>query len=435
MTKDFMTDDSQRATPAPKRKGIVGFLVRGVLPIGILAAGWAAYSILSVEPEKAARPPSEKRVIRTKVMELHVRDYPVVIKTHGVVRSNNEVSLTAQVPGRIVRVHPGFEDGAFFSSGDVLVELEAVDYETSVVAAEAQVARARAAHALEETRAKQARLNWQDLGYKEEPNALVLRLPQLREAEANVNSALAQLERSKRDLERTKVRAPFDGRVRRRAVGLGQSVGAGTALGSVFAVDLAEVRLPIAGGEIRFLNLPETAADAPVEVELRSSMSEEVETVWKAKIIRTEGALDDNSLDLFAIARVDDPFGLKSGAPPLRIGQPVTGSIAGKVLTGVMALPRAAVRQLDQIVLVDKTSLTLHPKTIVALWSDEEHIIVRDPLIEDGGWLSTTHLVYAPKGAKVEIIPDIAPSAATASSESEAKGKPVAVQVDSTKKL
>lgn len=48
------------------------------------------------------------------------------------------------------------------------------------------------------------------------------------------------------------------------------------------------------------------------------------DTVWQAKIVRTKGALDENALELFAVARVDDPFGLASGHPPLRIGQPVT---------------------------------------------------------------------------------------------------------------
>ena len=425
MTEPSNNDESQIATPVTKRRGFLAVLVRAVLPVGILAAGVVAYMILSVEPEKAKSPPAVPQAIRTKVKELRVQDYPVVIRTHGVVRPHSEVILTAQVSGRIIRIHPGFEDGAFFSEGDVLLELETVDYETAVVAAEAQVARTEAAHALEETRAKQARLNWEDLGYKEAPNELVLRLPQVREAKANVDSSLAQLEQSKRNLERTKIRAPFDGRVRRRNVGLGQSVGAGTPLGSVFAVDFAEVRLPIAGREIRFLNLPETAEDAPVEVELRSAVSDAEETAWKGIIIRTEGTLDENSLELFAIARVDDPFGLKSGKPPLRVGQPVTGSIAGKVLTNVVALPRVAVRQLDQVLLVDKTALTLMARTIVPIWSDEENIIVRDPSIQDGGWLSTTHLVYAPNGAKVEIIPDIQPTTPASGTNTTAQAKPV----------
>ncbi|MDA1277753.1 MAG: efflux RND transporter periplasmic adaptor subunit, partial [Verrucomicrobia bacterium] len=145
----------------------------------------------------------------------------------------------------------------------------------------------------------------------------------------------------------------------------------------------------------------------PLEVELRDAVGGASDTVWKAKIVRTEGTLDESSLELFAVARVDDPFGLASGHPPLRIGQPVTARIAGRVLTNVVALPRMAVRQLDQIILIDKQDLTLTPKTIVPIWADEEHIVVRDPAIHEGVLLSTTQLVYAPARSKVEIIPDI----------------------------
>jgi hypothetical protein len=180
-----------------------------------------------------------------------------------------------------------------------------------------------------------------------------------------------------------------------------------TVLGSVFASDYAEVRLPISGRDLPLLQLPEAAGDPPVAVVLGDALNPGNPTEWVASIIRTEGALDANSLELFGIARVDDPFGQKSGKPPLRIGQPVTAKINGKVLNGVMALPRIAVRQMDQIYLVDRERLTLKSMTIEPIWSDEAHILIRSPWIADGDLLATTHLVYAPDGARVEILPGI----------------------------
>jgi hypothetical protein len=81
--------------------------------------------------------------------------------------------------------------------------------------------------------------------------------------------------------------------------------------------------------------------------------------------------------------------------------------IRGKILTNVIALPRAAVRELDRVYLVHPKELTLASRRITPLWSDEAHVVVRDPAILDGSLLATTHLVYAPEGARVEIIPDI----------------------------
>lgn len=410
--------------PATRLTGLFGVLARSALPICILAAGTGAYSILSNEPEKPKSPPVEKQDLRTKVTELRITDYPVVIKTHGIVQAHNEVSISAEVPGLITHVSPSFEVGSYFSEGEILVELDAQDYTTALALAEAQLLGARAALQLaRQVHEQNLKLVAKDVVSETEVSQTSAALAQ---AEAQLDSATAGVEQAQRNLERTKIRAPFDGRVRQKAIGLGQSVGLGTPLGVVFAVDFAEVRLPIAGRELQFLDLPELAGDRPVEVTLRDAVGEASSTIWKAKIVRTEGALDADSLELFAIARIDDPFGLKSGEPPLRIGQPVEGSIVGKTLTGVAALPRAAVRQLDKVYLVDQTELTLSSKTIEPIWSDEEHVFVRDASIRDGSWLSTTHLVYAPDGAKVEIIPEVESGPQPPTQKTSAGAAPVA---------
>ncbi len=417
MTEPSDNSEARPATSGTPQRGFLSLLARAALPIGILAGGIAAYLILSVEPEKPKSPSATPQAIRTRVKELQVQDYPVVIKTHGIVRSHDEVVLSAQVSGLITRISPAFEAGSYFNEGDVLIELDSKDYKIAVAVAEARLLSAQSALHLATLNHER---NLKIFKEKLIPEAEVDHTSAIRsQAAADVDSATAQVDRGKRDLERTKIRAPFNGRVRHKAVGLGQSVGPGTPLGGAFAVDFAEVRLPIAGRELQFLALPEKMDDPPLDVELWDAIGGASDVVWQAKIVRTEGMLDDNSLELFAIARVDDPFGLRSGKPPLRIGQPVTASITGKVLTNVVALPRIAVRQLDQIVLINKTEMTLMAKTIIPLWSDEQFIIVRDPLIQGGTLLSTTHLVYVPNGAKVEIMPEIdAPPAAVAAGKS-----------------
>ena len=248
-------DQQKTVKPDKQRRRVLPMIMRALLPLAVLASGWIGYALLSVEPEEAKGPEEKPRLIKTQAITLHVQDYSTTIRTRGVVRAHNEVSLTPQVAGKIIRILPGFEDGAFFDIDDALLEIDPQDFRTAVVAAEAQVARATSVLAQEQTRADQARLNWEDLGYDETPNELVLRLPQLREAQANEKSAQAQLDQARRNLERTTVRAPFSGRVRQRTVGVGQSVGPGTALGTIFAIDFAEVRLPIAARDMPFLIL------------------------------------------------------------------------------------------------------------------------------------------------------------------------------------
>ena len=377
-----------------------------MIPVLLVGAGVIAYKMLSTPLEKPKKPPGVVRALKTRVIELKVEDYTSSVETSGIVRAHNEITLTSQVPGRIVKVSQQFEDGAFFNKGEVLVQLEEADFAAAVASGEAQLAQASAGYAQEKARAEQARRNWEDLGYEDEPNELVLRLPQLREAEARVEAAKTQLAQARRNLERAKVLAPFDGRVRQRLAGISQAVNGGTALGRIFAVDYAEVRLPISGNEMGFLELPEDRDDPPVEVVLSDALDENNETRWAAEIVRTEGALDQSSLDLYAIARIRDPFGRESGMPSLRIGQPVLASMQGRVLEDVIKVPRGAVRQLKRIYIVDKEELTVRGINVVPIRGNEEYLIIRDESISDGDFLATSPMAYVPNGASVEIIPD-----------------------------
>lgn len=389
----------------PRQPRIVARTLQLLLPVLVLSGGWFAFTTWIKPEEKKRRPASLPQAPKSMVVELEVVDFEPLIETNGVIRAHNEVNLTAQVGGPIVKIHPQFEDGAFFEKGMILLELDNADFATAVSGAKAQLAQAVAVHAQEETRAKQALRDWRDLGFEEEPSDLVLRLPQLREAEARVDAAQSRLEQAERNLERCLVRAPFDGRVRRRMVGVSQTIGSGAPLASIFAIDFAEVRLPINTNQIRFLNLPEEPEDKPVELELADSLDEAKATTWKARIVRTEGTLNDRSLDLFAIARIEDPFGRKTGAPPLRIGQPVMARIPGRPLREVVVIPREAVRQLSRITIVDRESLTIRKHSISPIWENTTHVIVRDEALQNGTLLATANFNYTPDGSVIEILP------------------------------
>ncbi|TWU28124.1 Multidrug resistance protein MdtA precursor [Bythopirellula polymerisocia] len=394
-----------------------GLLLRAALPCAILAGGWIGFSKLSVQIEEKPAPAADERTLRTKVEELEVIDYPVVIKTHGVVQAHNQVTLAAEIAGAVTKVSPSFETGAYFSKGETLIEIDEQNYATALSIAESRLSAAKSALKLavlnEERKLRLIKSNAVSQAEVEVASAT------REQAEADAELAATQVEQAKLDLKRTKVLAPFDGRVQAKSVGLGQMTSPNSPLGEIFSVDFAEVRLPISGRQLQYLNLPEFADDSPVEVILQDAINEASGVTWRAKLVRTEGVLDENSRELFAIARIDDPFGRESNHPPLRIGQPVVAAIEGTVLQDVIALPRGAVRQLDKIVLVDQTERTLLPLSVESIWSDAKHVIVPGSAIPKGKWLATTAMVFTPKGAKVEIIPDTSPTASIAESTSE----------------
>ena len=394
---------SERRTGAP---GIVSFVIRFTLPILLVAGGLYGYSKLSKKKSLPPVPRPEPRTLETRVMTMELVDYRIAVRTQGAIRAHSQVGMTAQVGGRVMTIRQEFEEGAFFKEGDILLELDPVDFESALVAAEAQVAQAKLSLAQEQVRAEQARLDWEDLGYDEEPSDLVLRKPQVALARKQVELAEEQKLTAERNLERARVRAPFDGRVLTRSVGVGQTIGPSTPLGEIFATDYSEVRLPVSTRFLPDLTLPEDITDPALDIKLRDALAENPDLEWDARILRTEGALDADTLELFAIARIQDPFGLKAGKVPLRVGQPVIADIPGRVLEGVYVIPREAVSGLNRIRLVDPETLTLGTALISPLWSDEESVVIRNPDIPDGTFLVLTRLVFAPDGGKVSVIED-----------------------------
>ncbi len=382
---------------------ITSMLKKLLPPFLILAFGAGAWWYLGKEVEKPQPRMMPEQLIKTEVLELQPVDHQVVIDSQGTVRAHYVTIITPQVAGVLRVIHPCFEDGAFFEKDQVLAELDPADFQAALASAEARLARAEAALSQENARAKQARLNWEDIGYEEDPSELVLRVPQLKEAEATVKAAKADLDQAQRNLDRTQIRAPFAGRVKARSVGQGQAVGPSTPLGEVFASDYAEIRLPISPQQITFVNLPSLENDPPVPVTLTDAIGVENPASWKAQIVRTEGTLDDATKELFVIARIDDPFGRISKLAPLRIGQPVRAKIEGKILQKVFVLPRSSLRGINRVYMVSQNPPMIEKREILPIWSTTTELVVRDG-ISVGEKLSISRLPYAPDGAKVEVV-------------------------------
>ena len=342
---------------------------------------------------------------QTHVIELASENLLVELTSHGIVKPPAITTLNPQVTGIVAKISTNFENGSFVDKGEVLVELEQSDFQSQISSASAALARAEASLAQENARAAQALRNWQDIGFDEAPNALVLRKPQLKEAEANVAAQQALLERAQRNLARTKIRAPYNGRVRSRNIGLGQSVGSGTKLGELYATAYAEVRLPLSTRQLGKIDIDEIKFEH-IPVILEDALHAYDDRKWPAKIVRIEGELDPNSRELFVVARVEDPFGRTSNTSghPLRMNQPVTATIQANTLNNVVAIPRSAIYGKDEIILIKDN--TIHRQTINIVWSTLDQVFTDTDGL-DKALLATSKLAYAPQGSPVRIIVQI----------------------------
>jgi len=284
-------------------------------------------------------------------------DHRVSVRTQGTVEPVRRVGLVAQVAGKVETVAHQFLDGRFFKAGDVLLELEKADYEFAIARAKAQEAAAAQRVAEERGRNLQAQREWRDLGTSE-ANDLFLRKPQLRAAEASLAAARADVAAAELALDRTMVRAPFDGRLEKKSVDLGQYVSPGTVLAQIYATDRVEVHLPISDSQMALLELPlfETDVTALPEVVLSARFGG-ARWQWQGEIARVEASIDRDSRVTFAIAEVTNPFSDDaSRRPPLTPGLFVEAMISGKPLQESVELPATALRGDNTILWVNDDS-------------------------------------------------------------------------------
>ncbi|MEM1020366.1 MAG: efflux RND transporter periplasmic adaptor subunit [Sphingomonadales bacterium] len=361
-------------------------------------------------PEKA----DPKRIAPVvSILPVEPETLSINVEAQGSVVPQREIDLVAQVGGRITKIAQNFFDGEFFTEEEALVWIDERDFRNALTRAEADVASAEQQLALEQAEADQAARDWELLGGEGEPTPLVLRKPQLAEAKARLDAARASLADARLNLERTKISVPFAGRVREKMVDIGQFVSPGTPLGTVYATDVVEIRLPLTDRQASFLKLPLSPRQQmdPVPVTIRTTFTGQ-DISWEGIIRRTEGAIDPRSRVLVAIAEVDDPFNLSSAAdaskPPLSVGLFVNADIQGQTYTDIFRIPRRSLRTNDIVITVNAQS-RLDFRTVDVLRTTAEFAYIRSGL-EAGDRLLTTDLEAPINGMEVQVANAARPS-------------------------
>jgi RND family efflux transporter MFP subunit len=383
---------------------------KSVIPLVIVALGLiGAVAMIKLRPEPPRKtPPAIAPLVQ--VQEVTAVEHTYTVEATGTVYPRTVSSLVAEVAGRVISVNENFDAGGFFERDQILLTIDDRDYLAAAAAAEADVATAHLAFAREEEEARVALEEWERFGREGEPTSLVLREPQLVQSAAQLASAEARLERARRDLDRTKIRAPFAGRVRTQLRDVGDYVAPGTPTASVYAVDYAEVRLPLPDEELAFLDLPlglRTDRDQQTRgpaVTLSGEFAGAKHT-WTGYVHRTEGEIDARTRMLNVIVRVADPYGAGASADgtPLSVGMFVTATIEGSEVAGAIIVPRSALIGEDRIAVVGSDD-RLELRTVNVLRTSNDQAILGAGL-SPGERVAVSRLEVVVDGMRVRTAP------------------------------
>jgi RND family efflux transporter MFP subunit len=403
----------------------------------------------SRQPPVKAQPSEPTRTVR--VIEAPLLDLVPVAEGYGPVQPAKVWAAVSQVAGRVVEIHPKLRDGEILAKDTELLRIDPVDYELALAQSEAELAElevkeqnARASLEIEKRNLELARqelernrkLVQQGTTSKSAADEAERAMLATRSAVQNLKNTLslipaqrsqlqAKADRSARDLEHTKIIAPFDMRVANLKVEADQYVVLGQNLFEGDAVERVEIEAQVAMSSLRRLFLGREAQklgiarlnqllpgmvglDPVVRLDLGNYVAE-----WEAQFVRFDDTVDPQTRTIGVVVAVDKPFEkVKPGyRPPLSKGMFVQVVLRGKSQAPRVVIPRSAVR--NGVVLIADDENRLRRRSVEVLFSQGEVSVISEGL-EAGGRVVVSDLVPAVEGMLLQVKTDESLSAALA---------------------
>ena len=381
-------------------------ILKKLLPIIVILGSVLVAVILVKSKSSVETEPAKTTAKLIRVAKLESKTVQMNVRAQGTVVPRTESKLVSQVAGAVIWVSPAFEAGGYFKKGEMLIKIDKSDYELALTQSALQVAQAELRLQIEEQEGKIAREEYERLNEGEVP-ALVAREPQLAEAKAALKAAKAGMSKAQLNLDRTKIKAPYSGRVRHKNIDVGQYISPGAPAATIYSVDYAEIRLPIPDEKLKYLNIPlnfhnNSSNSKKIEVIIKADFAGK-ELQWSGEIIRIEGEVDSRTRMIHAVARVKDPYGVmeKSDAPPLTVGMFVTAEIIGKTIENIVEIPRLALRNEAQVMVVDAENC-LRFRDVEILRIQNDKVFVSSGLAE-GETICVSPLQAVVDGMKVSL--------------------------------
>ena len=222
--------------------------------VGAAGAGWLVFSAPAKDEVPRTTP-----VVRGSIEE--------TVLASGIIQASSLVSVGAEVSGRIKSLNVQLGDDV--KTGDVIAEIDSLNQENAVKAAEASLANIEAQKSIQSANLAQARtvlqraekLNPQklisDAEYQTAQLAVQTAEGQLQAIEAQIQQAEISVDAAKLNLDRTRIVAPSDGTVVAVAVEVGQSLNSNNSSPTV--VKLANLDKMVVKAEISEADVPRVA--------------------------------------------------------------------------------------------------------------------------------------------------------------------------------
>ena len=351
--------------------------IRPIFIIGFgLAVAYFLYWLGQTKPQSiSAAPP-----IEVEVEILTQNNHQILISSTGTTQPITQTALTSEVGGEIIYRSKKFSEGSSVIEGEILAKIDDTDLQLQYNNALLQLRTAEVQSEVQKAEAEVAEEAWEKIG-EGTAKDLTLKKPQLKQVEAALNVAKAQVESAKKKLDKTDITAPYTGRIQSVSIDLGSTILPGQPVGVIYTANQIEISLPVKDSDLAFLDIPmdgRKLSDNEKSLVTISAPYKGKVQKWKGNIERVDGVIDPVTRMIKIIASFKNEF-LEENQTTLPIGLFVEAEINGKFLENVFIVPNVSLTTNNEILIVDRNN-QIEMRKIVVLKKLKDSVIIKDGL-------------------------------------------------------
>ncbi len=367
----------------------------------LLSAAAIILLIFSTEPEAKSEGATKTTAMLVSVETVQEGTFMPNFVATGTVVPVEDINLSAQVSGQVIQRAANFVPGGLVKKGELLLKINPADYINQLELRKSELLQAQTNLEIEMGRQNIAQQDLDLVGgdsLSDSQKALVLRQPQLDAVKAQIISAKASVNQAELNLERTSIRAPFDGQVIAQNVTVGSQIDINDNLGRLVGIDdyWIEITLPL--NKLKWLKFPEDDKEEGVEVKIMSSTTWGEEDYRMGYLYKQIGALDRQTRLARVLIQVPDPLGFEAEGEEkssLIIGSFVEAHISGERIENVVKLNRDYVRNNQTVWVMEDKELSIREVEINLIDAEFAYISAG---LKDGDQVITTNISTVTEG-------------------------------------
>ena len=218
--------------------------------------------------------------------------------------------------------------------------------------------------------------------------------------------AMARVDAQKADLalQKTQIRADFDGFVLIRSARAGEYVTPGQVLAVIYEKGALDVDVKIPMEEMKWIRLDSAGGYLPEARVTLANMDAMADQAWEAAVARMHAAVDEQTRTLPLTLEIQQlPGNDQTPGPGLKPGTFVMCRIFGRQKTRVFTVPRHLLKPGDRLFLVTDGHLEIRPVRVLRKVADAVYI---DAGLDPGDQAITTPVPGAVEGMALDIRAD-----------------------------